>query len=71
MRRISVEKGNFGIVSAGRSLREACFSSMYLLFFITKCSHILNFVVYNVWMQFEFIKSRQRLNYCKTCPEIQ
>jgi hypothetical protein len=51
-----------GIVTDRRSLREACFSSLYQLFLIRYCSQILNFVVYNVWIQFEFIKRRQIFN---------
>jgi hypothetical protein len=51
-----------GVVTTRRSLREACFSSLYLLSFITNRSQILNFAVYNVWIQVEFIKSRQRFN---------
>jgi hypothetical protein len=63
MRYISVQERTnaVGIVTARRSLKEACFSSLYL-FLITNCFQIFNFVVFNVWIQFEFIKSRQRFN---------
>jgi hypothetical protein len=47
---------------ATEGLNDACFSSLYLLFLITNCFQILNFVVYNVWIQSEFIKSRQKFN---------